>query len=203
MAKKYLYIREVAIADGATHVAYHNRLWIPAIVVGVCEAFAFINIPFYNIYIFIMCYIVFYYLGENFLSPDLDLQSLSGQDARMIALRKLNIIFGLFGLFWSLWSFIYAWIINGHRRALSHGWILGTLFRLFFYNIPFVFILNMIGTYNGWFLPQYWYEFYCEYWLVSYLLASFCALFFSDGIHLILDTEYAKGKLYTPMKGKK
>jgi uncharacterized metal-binding protein len=191
------------MADGETHVAYHNRLWIPALFVGGIEAIIFSGIPYYNFYLFIIFYVLFYYLGENYLSPDLDLQSLSGQDAKMIRLRNLNIVLGLFGLFWGLWSFIYAWIINGHRKTLSHGWGIGTLFRLFFYTLPFFLLMVWFGSFNGWTIGDFWYEFYCEYWLVSYLLAGFFALFFSDSIHLILDTEYAKGRLYYPKSNKK
>ena len=190
------------IAPGIVHVEFHDRLWIFSILVGIGECLFFINIPHYNPIIFMVFYIFFYLLGERWISPDFDILGLSSQDGRLLQLRQKNILFGILGLFWVIWWLIYAWIINKHRSFWSHGLFIGTLGRVVWLFIPFLFIVNWIGTLNGWKISGYWYEFYADYYLVSFVLAAIFGLFSSDMIHMLLDTEWSKGRLYTPLKEK-
>jgi hypothetical protein len=191
------------MADGITHQRWHDRLWGFSIICGISEALIFMFLPNYNAVLFIVFYIIFYWLGEKYISPDCDLIGMSNQDGHLIQLKKKNIILGLVGLFFLLWSLIYAWSVPKHRSIFSHGLIIGTIIRIIWYIlIPLFVILNWIGSFNGWVIPNYYFEFYAEYWLNSFLLACFCSLLFSDNVHLILDLEWAKGRLYTPLSKK-
>ena len=148
-------------------------------------------------------YILFYFLGENYVSPDIDLISISGQDGRMLSLGKKNFIFGIFGLLFAIWSMVYSWInqfLGGHRNFWSHSLVISTIGRMIWFNIPFVVILWGVVAYWGW--ADWYYQIYLDVYLVSLLLAQFCAWSFSDTIHLIYDSEWAKGKLYHPEKEK-
>lgn len=145
----------------------------------------------------------FYFLGERYISPDLDLLSLSDSDGRFLRLRKVNIVLGLFGLFWVILWLIYAWLINKHRSFFSHGLIVGTVLRMAWLSIPFLFIINWIATLNGWTIDEYWYQFYCEYYLIDLLLGMFFGLLLSDCIHILLDSEFAKNRLYISKSSKR
>jgi len=174
------------------------------------------NVEFFRLFVFDVFYIVFYLIGENLVSPDLDLISISGQDGRLITfgqkfavkfkkygfLAKIAGFFvGLPSFFFSLWSAFYAYgcqFVGGHRNWLSHSPIIGTIGRMIWFNIMifgWMWILYLYGTTNwGW--KSFEYQFYLDAWLFPALLGQFLAWNISDGIHLVLDSKWAKGKLY-------
>jgi hypothetical protein len=158
-----------------------------------------LKIQDYNAWIFLVLYPLFYWIG-NFLEPDSDLISLSSSDGAMLRLRQINIIIGFWGLLLAIWSMIYAWIINKHRSFWSHSIFVSTVIRVIWWNIPIFFILSQIAFYNHWIFEEMFYQAYSEYWIYGYFLAMFSALFFSDCIHIVLDTEAAKGTLYQTVK---
>ena len=180
------------MSDGVTHKKAHDKLYPVAIILGLVESFIFIKLPYYNVYSFWLFYIIFYALGENYISPDLDLISMTKEESNLFQLKKKNIILGLIGLFWMIMCLIYAWIIEKNRSFWSHGIGIGTILRiLWFLIVPLLSLMNWIASINGWAIKDYFYEFYGEFWMLSLLLGSFCALFFSDLIHLFMDGYFA------------
>jgi len=148
--------------------------------------------------VFYLCYLTIYGLGEKYISCDNDLVGLSNQDGEFLRLRKKNFVLGLVGLFFLLWNMVYAWLVPHHRHWTSHGLIISSVLRIIWYFIiPIFFILNQIGTFFEWPISDYYYQFSCDIWLNSFLLASVFALVFNDLIHQILDLEISKGLLYT------
>lgn len=183
------------MASGEVHKLYHDKLYLPAIALGIIESIFFylIKVPFYNPITFMVFYLIFYYLGERYISPDLDLLSMTNQESRLFQLKKKNIILGLIGLFWMIMCLVYAWTIGKHRSFWSHSLPFGTIFRvIWFILIPLLFITNWIASFNEWLIKDWFYQFYCEYWLINLLLGSFFSLLFGDSIHSILDSSYFK-----------
>ena len=118
---------------------------------------------------------------------------------------------GFLGAIFVAYGFIYAYVIGlfgGHRSLASHGFIVGTIGRMIFYNIPMYFIFHFLYGYGlsnwGW-TPTIgvYLSFGMEVWLLPYLSTQFLAWFFGDGIHLILDLKWSKGKLYTPISNRR
>ena len=194
------------MADGATHVKYHNRFWIPALICSGILSFLLFKHNILQLILFNLFFVLNYWMGENLVSCDLDLLSISGQDGRMLTEGKKNIFIGFLGLLFALWSMVYSWImqfLGGHRNIFSHGIILGTLGRILWFNIPIIFILSNIysfGVVHWHWSSNFSYELYLDIWLVPYLCAQFLAWFITDDIHIILDTDFAKNRLYTPIK---
>ena len=76
---------------------------------------------------------------------------------------------------------------------------------MIFYNIPF--LLSFYGVYSYGLINWRWNpsinmynSFAMEKWYPQYVISQFIAWFIGDGIHLILDTKWAKGRLYDPNK---
>jgi hypothetical protein len=210
------------MADGVTHVKYHDKMWVVGFVFALILGAGIFYKSLANFLIFVVLYIFFYAIAERFISPDLDLLSLSAQDGRMIMLGKHTLekirhwnffirvllipfcfVLGLFGLFTAQYSMAYAWLIEfggGHRSVFSHSPVLSTLIRQLWFNVPISFVINWIFTIGNqrfaWH-SIYW-ELYLDYWLVPYLLAQFVAWSVSDITHLVLDSDWAKNRLYTP-----
>ena len=189
------------MADGVTHLKYHDRLWIVAIIV-----MAIIGYILYSMGInpieYIVLYMIFYGIGEYFISPDLDLLSVTGQDGRALTLIKSNVILGcLLGLPFAMWSLIYSWfmqLLGGHRNPWSHGIIIGTLGRMLWFNLPLTLVGIVVSLIMQWPRGTWGYNLYLDLWFPSYIYAQFTAWFMSDLWHIILDTQWAKGILYTP-----
>lgn len=198
--------RVMEMADGDTHQRY-MRAWgwplVPII------AIALFILSQYDI-----LYLIFpaiNYVLCDFISPDLDQLGLTKDDGDMMrTARKYRI--GLLGAFSVMWWFLYAYIISwfgGHRSWASHGVIVGTIGRVVFFNIPIAALLFIVYDYGvlhaGW--PTWsqigWRYFYMDVWVKPYLISQLTVWLLGDGIHLILDTEWAKGKLYEPNKNRK
>jgi hypothetical protein len=193
------------MADGKNHIIAHDRMWGFAIIFGIIEAIIFnIWIKDFNLILFIVLYIFWYHIGERYISNDLDLDSMSAQEGRLLHLKSINIFMGLFGLIFMILSLCYSWVIPKHRHWLSHSIPLGTFIRcIWFIWLPMFFVFNWIGSFIGWTIKDYYFEFYCDWWLYPMLLSSFFALIFSDAIHLVMDSSFAKGRFYTPISSKK
>jgi len=143
------------------------------------------------------------------IDPDNDQLSITISEGTVLRFTRRFYI-GFLGALFVSYSFLYAYIIGlfgGHRSLASHGWFIGTIGRMIFYNIPFFIFMNVIylyGTFQGWFDKESFYEiFKFEVWVYPYLQSQFVAWFIGDATHLILDTEWAKGILYTPTMTKR
>ncbi|MFZ2992620.1 MAG: DUF2227 family putative metal-binding protein [Microgenomates group bacterium] len=187
------------MADGATHRIYINKGWIFIIPVGLL--LPAIVAP-YTSYWYL--YTPFFYLNYflcRYIDPDLDLYVVTTAEATAISdLKKINFILGFIGALFVSYSFIYAYIVGlfgGHRSWLSHGWGIGTIGRMMFFNIvPFSWMKNLYhyGIQNWqWTLTIGLYEsMKMEIWLFPYISMQFLAWFIGDGIHLILDMKKKK-----------
>jgi hypothetical protein len=152
------------------------------------------------------------YFAGAVIEPDQDQIGLTGGDGDFLRLKTIKgklpirVIIGFFGLLLATWSFWYAWIVGwfgGHRSWLSHGILVGTLGRVVWWNIPLAFLLEQVCVGIGWPMTSWGYELYLDVWLVPYFGAQLAAWLFSDGIHLLLDTEWAKKYMYVPAKNRK
>jgi hypothetical protein len=192
------------IADGKNHIIAHDKMWGLVIILGVIECGIFYYwIPGFNIFVFLILYPMWYHLGERYISCDLDLDSMSGQEGRMLHLKSVNIIVGLFGLIFMILSLCYSWCIPKHRHWTSHSVPIGTFLRcVWFIWLPIFIVLNWVGSFLSWTVWEYYFQFYGEMWINGLLLSSFCALCFTDIIHLIMDLPASKNILYTPISKK-
>ena len=190
------------MAPGIEHCKAHNKLWIPSIITGIVESiilqYFFKNYNEWFIVIFILFYLLCYSIAEHYISPDLDLLSISGQDGRALTKIKNNVILGIVGLLFAMWSMVYSWIMQffGGHRGLSHTFILGTLTRMIWFNTPIFFILWFLKWYWGFEWNKIWYNFYMDWWLFGYVLGQFFSWLFSDVVHSVMDSEYAKNRFY-------
>ena len=193
------------MADGETHLSYLRKGWIIVVPLGillsvVCYS---MGIPYYFLYL-PLSYLN-YYLCE-YQDPDDDLYGASTSEGRLLReTKRVNVIVGFFGAWFVGQKIVYAYIANlfgGHRSWFSHGLITGVLGRMIFYNIIFFgFLYFMFGfgvTYWGW--TNIYMELYFDVWLTPFLITQFIVWQFADIIHIILDTKWAKGTLYIPIK---
>jgi uncharacterized metal-binding protein len=140
-----------------------------------------------------------------FIDPDEDQIGITLSEGRALrGTKNINPFIGFIGAFHVAYWLIYAYMIGlvgGHRSVFSHGWIIGTVLRIIYFNIPFAVGLWLFYNWAvvnwGWHDPIW--SLYLDWWLAPYLLSQFLAWFVSDGMHLILDTEWAKYRLYTPV----
>lgn len=199
------------MADGVTHREYLNRGWYFVIPFGLCLSIVFsVTVAYWYMYLFLFYY---NYYWCRYIDPDSDLSVFTHAEAGAVSdLKKINIFLGLFGAFFAGYSFVYSYIagiFGGHRSWFSHGLGVGTLGRIVFFNIPFILALTYFNNYaitnwgieNGW-TNDIWFNLHMSVWFYPYFLSQLMAWFIGDGIHLILDTEWAKGVLYTPKKRK-
>lgn len=194
-----------AIADGITHRQYLRKVWLAIVPIGMA-IFLFalgantpnpLLYPLFFYYNYLLCEVV---------DPDLDQLSLTIAEGIVLRTTK-KFYMGFFGALFVSYSFLYSYIIGlfgGHRSRLSHGWIIGTLGRMVFYNIPFYLLFVNIYSYGlahwGWSTQTAMQDsFYMDIWLIPFLQMQFLAWFIGDATHLILDSEWAKGTLYTPI----
>jgi hypothetical protein len=204
------------LAPGTVHVLWHNKAWILAWGMSTLIGIIIFNVSFFRLFVFEIFYILFYLIAENLVSPDIDLISISGQDGRLITFGEklavrlkrfgffakiIGFFVGLPSFFFSLWSAFYAYgcqFFGGHRSWLSHSPVVGTIGRMIWFNIlilGMMWILYLYGV-SAWTWKNFGYEFYLDVWLIPALLGQFLAWNISDGIHLTLDSKWAKGKLY-------
>ncbi len=194
------------MADGITHVSYLRKIWSIIIPLGVILLLVGTSLKdrlflFYPIFLYIN-----FFLCE-FIDPDNDLMSLSSAESRVMRLFK-RFYLGFFGALFVAYFFIYAYIcglFGGHRSWISHGWVIGTIGRMIFFNFPFLVLFYISYYYGlsnwGWRSDISMYNsFAMEQWFPQYIIIQFIAWFIGDGCHLILDTEWAKDKLYVPNK---
>ena len=190
------------MADGLTHIKYLRMGWYVIIPLGIIlwgfvYLFGETNSYLYAIFLylnFMLCEII---------DPDLDQLGLTSSEGRILRFTR-RFYLGFLGALFVSYSFIYAYIIGlfgGHRSPLSHGVLLGTIGRIVFYNIPIFLIFYGIYSYgliNWSWIPavSVYHSFAMEKWFPQYIFSQFTAWFVGDGIHLILDTEWAKGRLY-------
>lgn len=206
------------MADGKTHVKYHNLFWFPSLILSLFSSFLFFRHNIFILCLFNAFFILNYWLAENFVSPDLDLISISGQDGRMIGSGKyisnslgkgyLSKIVGFFvgipGLLFSQHSSNYSYAMQffgGHRNFWSHSFIISTIGRIIWFNLLVFIGLGLIYSFGvtvwEW-SGTFSYDLFLDIWLLPYLSAQFLAWLISDSIHLFLDTEFWKG--YTQNK---
>lgn len=193
----------ITMADGITHHEYLRIGWLLIVPLGLfLGIFCYLLVPYFYLYP------MFFYLNYllcNIISPDADQIGITSDEGIILRTTKRFWI-GFFGALFVSYSFIYAYLIGlvgGHRSVFSHGWIIGTIGRMFYYNIPFYYFCWMFYLYGirnwNWSLSIGLYESTkMEIWLSPYLLSQFLAWLVGDGIHLILDSKWAKGRLYTP-----
>ena len=192
------------MADGVTHHNYLNKGWMIVFPLGII-----IWIMNYSLGIeYNYLYPLFFYINYsacNIISPDADQIGVTSDEGIVLRTTKKFWI-GFIGALFVSYSFIYAYIIGlvgGHRSFFSHGWVIGTIGRMVFYNIPLYCFLWSIYNYGiqnwNWVLSIGIYESTkMKIWLIPYLSMQFLAWFIGDGIHIILDSEIAKGILYVP-----
>jgi hypothetical protein len=200
------------LADGKTHVEYHNKFWIPSLVFSIIIDILIFRNSFVQMILFESFFVICYWLGENIISPDLDLISINSSDGRLISfgkhvankLKKIGCVGGIIGFFiglipfaFSQWSAAYSYamsFIGGHRSFWSHSLVLSTLIREIWFDIPFAILLYFVFNYGAltWGWKNIVFETYMDIWLYPLFLAEFIAFTFTDSIHLFLDSAWFK-----------
>jgi hypothetical protein len=181
------------MADGVTHYRWYKLIFIPIAIPTGVGLFLVLHLMYskwdINPYIFFLFYLLNYFMAR-FIDPDLDQIGLTNAEGRMIS-KKGGFVLSFVGALNASYWFMYAWGIGwvgGHRSFFSHGWIIGTLIRMVYFNIPVGILLDWIikrftisVTWNGLWV-----------WVAPYFVGQFCAWFLTDGTHLFLDTEFFK-----------
>lgn len=110
-----------------------------------------------------------------YVSPDLDLIGLNSDEGRMM--RHFPIV----GHLMVAWWFLYAGIcqmFGGHRSRFSHGYLVGTLFRLLWMFIPIVYI---------WTRLTFVWDVSTEEFILKIFLPLWIGLSAADAIHIAAD----------------
>lgn len=194
------------MAHGQIHQQYLIKGWLIIVPLGIIM---FLVVLGRNVQHPLLYPLLLYinYLLCFIIDPDCDQLSLTIAEGTALRASK-KFYLGFIGAVFVSSSFIYAYIIGlfgGHRSWASHGWLVGTIGRMIFYNtIPYFIILNIYSyglTHWNWMLSINMYSsFFMNIWFIPYVVTQFIAWNIGDGIHLILDTNWAKGILYTPLK---
>jgi hypothetical protein len=205
------------MAPGNVHRYYHDKFWLFGFLISFGIGIIVFRNNLFHLMIYEISYVIFYWLGENVVSPDLDQIVVGSQDAKLITfgekiairLKKLKFLakiigffVGLPALFFSLWSAVYAYgnqFLGGHRNFWSHSFMISTVGRMIWFDIViFIGIWNfyLFGVKSWRWNTSLSFEFYLDVWLFSALLGQFLAWTISDSIHLILDSRWAKERLY-------
>jgi hypothetical protein len=191
------------MASGEIHHLWYRRIFFPVVLpFSIVTSVFLINSKINSILFFAFCFIQCWL--ANFIGPDLDLPGLNDDDGRMMRFgKKINPILTIFGYTTVAYWFFYSWIISlfgGHRSFASHGFGIGTILRIIYFNIP-IFIGLFFGYKYGVFgTGGIWFATYMDIWFLPYLLSQFGVWLITDSTHLMLDKKWAKGNLYTPIK---
>ncbi len=207
------------MADGKTHEVYQKRGWILIVPLGIF-LFVVTSDILYTLFLY------FNYSLTDFIDCDTDhpMMTKGEYDAlrkfKNMSLgafvpggrrfSKLNRILsrfnlGLVGALLVAWMQIYHYIsaiFGGHRSWFSHGHIIGTIGRMAWFNTPISYFLwNMVSyAIVVWEHPPWseigWNYFWMLYWIPPYLITQFLAWVIADEIHLLLDSNWSKGRLY-------
>ena len=194
------------MASGDVHHNYLRKGWAVAFPLSILMYLMMLSENVSYPYLYGIFSVVNYLLCE-LIDPDNDQLALTLADGIALRLSR-KFYLGFIGAIFVSYNFLYAYIaglFGGHRSWFSHGWIVGTLGRMIFYNSLLLFIFYNIYSFGilkwGWqtniSLYQY---FYMNIWLKPYLITQFIMWNIGDGIHLLLDTSWAKGRLYKPKK---
>ena len=198
------------MADGETHFKYLKMGWFIIVPLGFIVTIIAIlrKVDYWYLY---QPFLYFNYYLCRYFDPDDDQKSLTLSEGRILSETRRYYL-GFIGAVLVSYSFIYAYVaglFGGHRSWFSHGIGLkgfevistGTWGRLAFYNIPPYMLLNVVYSFAitnwGWTTSVgVGKSFYMNIWFVPYIITQAIAWFIGDTIHLILDTEWAKGRLY-------
>lgn len=180
-------------SDGLTHESYLRKGWVLIIPIFIFFSIIFQDILYlvFGILNFIIC---------EFIDPDTDLLGLTEADGDILrTFRKIKL--GLIGAMIVGYWLVYAEFclyFGGHRSWFSHGWIIGTIGRMLFFNIPifgilFWFYLYGVTNWNWLDFSEIGFGyFYMNKWVLPYIVSQFISWNIADGIHLILDTKWFK-----------
>jgi len=191
------------MASGKVHAFYYDKGWyfIYATSVPISVGMGLIT----NSILFGVLFFIFYivnYWKAGYITPDADHILLTDPEWKLIADGKKRFwwIGGFIATCIVAWWILYGYISGKHRSWYSHGWLIGTIGRMIHHNIPIFYFFVGISNWN-FYLAYSTYQ--MQYWVYPYLLSQFVSWFMADAFHLILDTEYAKGRLYDTKKRKR
>lgn len=192
------------MADGVTHDNYLKRNWLAILPLGFIIMLMVLRDKYFYLY---PAFLYFNYLLCRIINPDDDQWSITLAEGIILRTSKKYHI-GFLGALLLSYKIIYAYLaglFGGHRSWFSHGWIIGTIGRMIFYDVPFYIALLVFYSYG--IVHWNWSKdvdllksVYFDIWGIPFLKMQFVAWFYGDGVHLVLDTEWAKGVLYTPKK---
>jgi hypothetical protein len=194
------------MADGITHDKYVRKGWYFIIPFGVLLTIVGYAAKWGDPYLYPL-FLYINYVQCHVINPDND--QLGVTLAEGIVLRVTRRVWmGFFGALFVAYSFIYAYLmglLGGHRTWASHGWVIGTMGRMLYFSIlPLGVLFYNVYLYAiaHWGAPQgaTFESIFLWRYTKIYFLTQFMAWNVGDGIHLILDTEWAKGRLYVPTK---
>lgn len=184
------------MADGTTHELFRqkNTKYFYGVSLALTGFFIYYN------FLFAVSFFLFSMVNwqlTKYVTPDSDFPTLTTGEYALVAdaKKRFGWIGGFFATLWNSWWMIYGYICGKHRSWYSHGWGIGTIGRMIHMNIPI--------AYNAYYMEWYIYittNSYLYNFVYGYLLSQFLAWFWADAVHLILDTKWAKGKLYKPKK---
>lgn len=208
------------MADGRTHELYLRRLGRPlSVPVG-----GFLLL-FFGILYFIFFYFNFFiceFLDPD--ADQMGLTKSEGDVLRTAQKFKIGFLGAVWVSWWFIYSYIIGvgsripdyrkkngikktilfalspirWLFRGHRSIGSHGIIIGTTGRMIWFNIP-IFVLLYLFSSSYWGSSDIFYlsyQLYVDYWLIPYLVSQFVAWTLGDAVHVLLDSDLAKGVLY-------
>lgn len=186
------------MADGATHEMYRQKNTKYAMSLSAVFSVLLFSVnPILSVAFFPFSFVN--WKITKYVTPDSDMAGLT--IGEWTAISDFKERFGWFGgllaTIWNSWWMIYSYISGHHRSWYSHGWGIGTIGRMIHMNIPIAYVI----FYNGWQVFIF-YDKNIQMIFLSYLLSQFYTWFYADAIHLILDTEWAKGRLYKPKRSR-
>lgn len=192
------------MADGKTHERYYNSLGWPLVFLSIGLVLFLGRLSVNSIILSV--FILLNYKLADFIDPDADqLIQVQGDWELYQESKRFGCLGGFVGMliigYWQGYSAIIAQI-GGHRSFWSHSLVFGTLGRMVYHNVPYLILFSLFYLFSsyfwGWSIDVFIFQFYFDFWLGLYFLGQFIAWSIGDSIHLLLDTNWAKGILYTP-----